>query len=184
MKNGQDCRRWEATSPMRAYLASSIVMLVGLAALPASPANARDVVRFNGYSVGTIVIKTNERRLYYVTGEGQAVRYPVGVGKAGMTWSGTASIDGKYIRPAWSAPASIRKDNSRSPEIIPSGSPRNPMGAAAMTLSGGGEYAIHGTNNPGSVGGFVSHGCIRMYNEDIMDLYQRVSLGTPVVVLR
>ena len=68
--------------------------------------------------------------------------------------------------------------------IIPGGSPANPMGAAAMTLSGGGEYAIHGTNNPGSIGGFVSHGCIRMHNQDILDLYDRVSYGTTVVVLR
>ncbi len=147
--------------------------------------SAREIVRFNGgYSAGTIVIKTNERRLYYVLGDGQAIRYPVGVGKAGMAWTGSASIDGKYIKPGWSAPESIRKDYSRLPAIVPGGSPSNPMGAAAMTLSGGGEYAIHGTNNPGSVGGFVSHGCIRMYNADIMDLYNRASYGTPVVVLR
>jgi lipoprotein-anchoring transpeptidase ErfK/SrfK len=101
-----------------------------------------------------------------------------------MAWSGTAVIDGKYIRPGWSAPESIRKDYSRLPTVVPGGSPSNPMGVAAMTLSGGGEYAIHGTNNPASVGGFVSHGCIRMYNADIMDLYQRSSFGTPVVVLR
>jgi lipoprotein-anchoring transpeptidase ErfK/SrfK len=108
----------------------------------------------------------------------------VGVGRRGMAWSGKAFIDGKYIKPGWSAPASIRRDYSRLPAVVPGGSPANPMGAAAMTLSGGGEYAIHGTNNPGSVGGFVSHGCIRMYNQDILDLYERVSFGTSVVVLR
>jgi lipoprotein-anchoring transpeptidase ErfK/SrfK len=145
---------------------------------------ARETVRLNGYSAGTIVIKTNERHLYYVTGEGQAIRYRVGVGKAGMAWTGQSSIDGKYISPAWQAPESIRKDYSRLPPVIPGGSPSNPMGAAALTLSGGGQYAIHGTNNPGSIGGFVSHGCIRMYNQDIMDLYARVSVGTKVVVLR
>jgi lipoprotein-anchoring transpeptidase ErfK/SrfK len=146
--------------------------------------HARETVRLNGYSAGTIVIKTNERHLYYVTGEGQAIRYRVGVGKAGMAWTGLSSIDGKYISPAWQAPESIRKDYSRLPPVIPGGSPSNPMGAAALTLSGGGQYAIHGTNNPGSIGGFVSHGCIRMYNQDIMDLYARVSVGTKVVVLR
>ena len=146
--------------------------------------HARETVRLNGYSAGTIVIKTNERHLYYVTGEGQAIRYRVGVGKAGMAWTGQSSIDGKYISPAWQAPESIRKDYSRLPPAIPGGSPSNPMGAAALTLSGGGQYAIHGTNNPGSIGGFVSHGCIRMYNQDIMDLYARVSVGTKVVVLR
>ncbi|MGA9561873.1 MAG: L,D-transpeptidase, partial [Pseudolabrys sp.] len=79
--------------------------------------------------------------------------------------------------------AEIRHDKPSIPDLIPGGSPRNPMGAAALTLSEG-EYAIHGTNNPGSIGGFVSYGCIRMYNQDIMDLYGRVSLGTRVVVLR
>jgi lipoprotein-anchoring transpeptidase ErfK/SrfK len=160
------------------------VAVIGLAFLAPSSSAAREIVHLSGYPSGTIVIKTNERRLYYITGSGQAIRYPVGVGKAGMAWSGTASIDGKYIKPAWQAPASIRKDYSKLPSVIPGGSPTNPMGAAALTLSGGGQYAIHGTNNPGSVGGFVSHGCIRMHNEDIMDLYSRVSLGTTVVVLR
>jgi lipoprotein-anchoring transpeptidase ErfK/SrfK len=100
-----------------------------------------------------------------------------------MKWSGTASIDGKYIKPAWSPPDMIRRENPRIPDVIASGSPGNPMGAAALTLSGGGQYAIHGTNNPQSVGRFVSHGCIRMYNRDVLDLYDRVSFGTPVVVL-
>ena len=95
------------------------------------------------------------------------------------------SVHRRQIYPSGLAgSASIRKDYSRLPSVIPGGSPANPMGAAAMTLSGGGEYAIHGTNNPGSVGGFVSHGCIRMHNADIMDLYARVSVGTAVVVLR
>jgi lipoprotein-anchoring transpeptidase ErfK/SrfK len=166
---------------MRILLA--MLTLLGFIFLPAA-AGARDIVKFSGYSQGTIVIKTNQRRLYYVISDGKAIRYPVGVGKRGMDWAGTAYIDGKYIKPGWSAPDSIRKDYSRLPTVVPGGSPSNPMGAAAMTLSGGGEYAIHGTNNPGSVGGFVSHGCIRMYNHDVMDLYGRVSLGTPVVVLR
>jgi lipoprotein-anchoring transpeptidase ErfK/SrfK len=148
-----------------------------------SPSNARELVRFTGYSPGTIIVKTSERRLYYVVDEGRALRYPVGVGRAGMTWAGTTFIDGKYIKPSWSAPESIRKDYARLPAVVPGGSPSNPMGAAALTLAGG-EYAIHGTNNPASVGHFVSHGCIRMYNSDIMDLYGRVGFGTRVVVLR
>jgi lipoprotein-anchoring transpeptidase ErfK/SrfK len=153
--------------------------------LAPTPSSARgEVVQFHGYSPGTIVIVTHQRRLYYVLGDGEAIRYPVGVGRRGMAWSGTAYIDGKYIKPGWTAPASIRKDYTRYPAVIPGGSPHNPMGVAAMTLSGGGEYAIHGTNNPGSVGHFVSHGCIRMYNNDVMDLYRRVSYGTRVVVLR
>ncbi len=138
----------------------------------------------DSYLPGTIVVRTSERALYYYVGMGQAIRYPVGVGRIGMQWSGTAFIDGKYIRPAWSPPDSIRKDYRSLPPVVPGGSPRNPMGVAALTLSGGGQYAIHGTNNESSVGHFVSHGCIRMHNSDIMDLYGRASLGTRVVVTR
>jgi lipoprotein-anchoring transpeptidase ErfK/SrfK len=146
-------------------------------------AEARQVVHLSGYSAGTIIVMTRQRRLYYMTSDNTAILYPVGVGRLGMAWSGTAYIDGKYIKPAWSPPDMIKRENPRIPSVIPSGSGTNPMGAAAMTLSGGGQYAIHGTNNPGSIGGFVSHGCIRMYNSDILDLYERVGLGTKVVVL-
>ena len=175
-------------------MAHSVQRLTALAATLSSiltiatsqPAVARDVVAFrdNGYSAGTIVIRTSERRLYYVMGDGRAVRYTVGVGKAGKAWSGRVSIDGKYIRPAWSPPADVKRDKPHLPNLIAGGSPKNPMGAAAMTLSGGGQYAIHGTNVPGSVGGFVSYGCFRMYNPDVLDLYSRVSVGTTVVVTR
>jgi lipoprotein-anchoring transpeptidase ErfK/SrfK len=149
-----------------------------------TPAWAREVVAFDGgASPGTIVVRTSERRLYLVLGEGRAMRYPVGVGRSGRQWAGRAFIEGKYVRPAWSPPAEIRRDKPGLPDVIPGGSASNPMGAAALTLSGG-QYAIHGTNNPGSIGGFVSYGCIRMYNQDIVDLYGRVGVGTPVVVTR
>ena len=150
----------------------------------AAPAAAREVVHFRGdVSPGTVVVRTGERRLYYVLGDGKAIRYPVGVGKAGKQWSGTTRIDGKYIRPAWSPPADVKRDKPSLPDVIPGGSPSNPMGEAALTLAGG-EYAIHGTNVPRSVGGFVSYGCIRMYNQDVVDLYGRVSVGTTVMVVR
>jgi lipoprotein-anchoring transpeptidase ErfK/SrfK len=90
-------------------------------------------------------------------------------------------ISGKYQRPAWSPPAEVRRDKPHLPDVIAGGSPHNPMGVAAMTLAGG-EYAIHGTNQPSSIGHFVSYGCIRMFNEDITDLYGRVGIGTTVVV--
>src|SRR5262245_45230411 len=147
------------------------------------PAQAQATVAFRGYPVGTVVVMTTQRRLYYVVGQDRAISYSVGVGKAGQQWSGTSRISGKYIRPAWSPPADIKRANPRLPKVIEGGSPRNPMGAAALTLSGG-EYAIHGTNAPGSIGGFVSHGCIRMHNRDVLDLYARVSVGTQVVVTR
>jgi lipoprotein-anchoring transpeptidase ErfK/SrfK len=165
---------------------AALAAVVGLFALAPNAAQAHGelVTVRDSYLPGTIVIHTNERALYYFVGPGQALRYPVGVGRLGMQWAGTAYIDGKYIRPAWSPPDSIRKDYRRVPPVVPGGSPQNPMGVAAMTLSGGGQYAIHGTNNEGSIGGFVSHGCIRMHNVDITDLYERVSIGTRVVVTR
>jgi lipoprotein-anchoring transpeptidase ErfK/SrfK len=86
-------------------------------------------------------------------------------------------INGKYVHPEWSPPAAVRRDKPNLPKVIRGGSPGNPMGFAAMSLAGG-EYAIHGTNQPGSIGHFVSYGCIRMYNEDIRDLYGRVGVGT------
>src|SRR5450631_2228334 len=134
--------------------------------LPA-PLLAQETVAFPGKAEpGTIVVRTNERKLYYVVERGRALRYPVGVGRAGKQWFGTTSIATKALRPAW---------------VIPSGSPKNPMGAAALVLADN-ELAIHGTNNPGSVGGFVSWGCIRMHNRDVMDLFSRVSVGTQVVI--
>jgi lipoprotein-anchoring transpeptidase ErfK/SrfK len=157
--------------------------LVAAAAVPQG-AQARSIVGFSGgYSAGTIVVRTSERSLYYVLGNGQAVRYPVGVGRAGKQWAGTAMITGKYLKPDWKPPADVRRDNPRLPSLIPGGSPRNPLGVAALTLSAG-EYAIHGTNSPRSIGGFVSYGCIRMHNADILDLFGRVSPGTTVVVTR
>jgi lipoprotein-anchoring transpeptidase ErfK/SrfK len=166
-----------------AKVALALAASVGVSLIATAQAQARpDMVSFRGdYSPGTIVVKTNERRLYLVLGEGAAVRYPVGVGKPGKQWSGVTKIDGKYRQPAWAPPAEVKRDNPNIPNVIAGGSPANPMGVAAMTLAGG-EYAIHGTNKPGSIGGFVSYGCVRMLNDDITDLYQRVSVGTSVVV--
>lgn len=153
------------------------VALAAFTFIAASPAFARDVVPFSAsYRPGTIVVMTNARQLFYVLPGNQAIRYPVGVGKAGMAWHGRAYIAQKHIRPAWVSVPGVT-------QTIPGGSPRNPMGAAAMGLDRG-NYAIHGTNNPASIGGFVSHGCIRMYNADIMDLYRRAQVGTEVIVLR
>ncbi|MFN4209574.1 MAG: L,D-transpeptidase [Devosia sp.] len=134
-------------------------------------------------AAGTIVVRTAERALYLVLPDGQALRYSVGVGRPDRQWIGTTAITGKYVRPNWAPPAAIRRDSPDLPAVIPGGSPANPMGAAALTLSGG-DYAIHGTNRPDSIGGFVSYGCIRMSNADIVDLFDRVDLGTPVIVTR
>jgi lipoprotein-anchoring transpeptidase ErfK/SrfK len=175
----------KAEKLMSLRIAVALAATIGAGMLLPAGAEARpDVVGFRGdYSPGTIVVKTNERRLYLVVDPGHAVRYPVGVGKTGKQWAGTTRIDGKYRNPAWAPPGEVKHDKPSIPDLIPGGSPHNPMGVAAMTLAGG-EYAIHGTNMPGSVGGFVSYGCIRMLNTDISDLYQRVSVGTTVVVTR
>ena len=158
-----------------------LVIALTLAAPDASRATTRDIISFSGFAPGTIVVKTNERRLYYVIDNYRALRFPVGVGRAGMTWTGTARVEGKYLRPAWAPPDMIRRENPRLPAVIPGGAANNPMGEAALTLRGG-EYAIHGTNRPASIGGFVSHGCIRMHNSDIRELYRLVTVGTPVIV--
>ena len=166
---------------MLAKRAAALLALF-LAASATEAAAAPTTVNFETqYSAGTIVIKTQARQLYYVTGTGRALRYPVAVGRAGKQWTGTSSIVGKYLKPDWSPPAEVRADNPKLPKVIPGGSPGNPMGAAALTLARP-EYAIHGTNRPSSIGTFASYGCIRMFNPDIMDLFARVSFGTMVVV--
>lgn len=135
--------------------------------------------------LGSIYVSTGERALYLIVGEQQALRYPVAVGKAGKAWSGEAYIESKHIRPDWSPPADVRADHPELPEVIPGGHPGNPMGEAALVLDRG-SYAIHGTNNKmrKSIGTAASYGCIRMYNEDVLDLYGRVDVGTLVVVGR
>ncbi|MGO4736925.1 L,D-transpeptidase [Bosea sp. 2KB_26] len=151
----------------------------------AIPVNARETVTYKGdASPGAIVIKTKERRLYLVQGDGTAIRYRVAVGKSSKQWLGEVEVEGKHVEPAWSPPDEIKRDNPSLPDVIPGGSPRNPMGARALTLSGGGQYAIHGTNRPDSIGTFASYGCFRMFNDDIVDLFDRVGVGTPVIVLR
>ena len=169
----------------RCVAASLAALGFFLFAITVTPsASAREVVAFDaGASPGTIIVRTSERRLYYVLSRGQAIRYPVGVGRAGQQWSGQSTVTGKYVRPDWSPPPEIARAHPNLPRIIRGGAPNNPMGEFALTL-GDGTYAIHGTNRPQSVGRFVSHGCIRMYNADIRALYSMVGVGTPVIVER
>src|SRR5260370_22748915 len=121
---------------MRIAVALAATIRVGI--LGGTQAEARpDVVGFRGdYSPGTIVIKTNERRLYLVVDQGHAMRYPVGVGRAGKQWAGTTQIDGKYRNPAWSPPSEVRRDKPSMPAVIPGGAPRQPTGVAATRLGG------------------------------------------------
>src|SRR5260370_26730687 len=167
----------------RALAAASAALL--FAALMPQLAQAREIVGFSDtYSSGTVVVKTSERALYYVLGNGKAVRYPVGVGRAGKQWTGTAYINSKQLRPAWSPPAEVKRDKPSLPNVIPGGSPGNPMGAAALTLSGGGEYAIHGTNNPGSIRPLLPSRSLPLYHADVLYLYHRDGCGTHVGATR
>lgn len=148
------------------------------------PVKAAELVGFSDarFRPGTIVIKNSEKRLYLVLRGNRAIRYRVAVGKRRKSWTGQAHITAKYIRPDWSPSAEVRRDHPHLPTLIKGGAPNNPMGVAAMTLSNG-NYAIHGTNRPGSIGRAVSYGCIRMANHDIQDLFQRVAVRTPVIAL-
>jgi lipoprotein-anchoring transpeptidase ErfK/SrfK len=146
------------------------------------PRLQRQIVTFGGREqAGTIVIDTANTVLYYVLGEGRAIRYGVGVGREGFTWSGTQSISRKAEWPDWHPPAEMISRQPYLPRFM-AGGPGNPLGARAMYL-GSSVYRIHGTNDPSTIGKFVSSGCIRLTNVDVEDLFSRVNIGTKVVVL-
>ncbi len=130
---------------------------------------------------GTVIIDTGNTVLYYVLGGGRAIRYGVGVGRQGFTWSGVQSISRKAEWPDWYPPSEMIARQPYLPRFV-AGGPGNPLGARAMYL-GASEYRIHGTNDPTTIGKFVSSGCIRLTNGDVSDLYSRVEVGTKVVVL-
>jgi lipoprotein-anchoring transpeptidase ErfK/SrfK len=130
---------------------------------------------------GTIIIDTGNTALYYVLGQGRAIRYGVGVGREGFTWAGVQSITRKAEWPDWHPPAQMIARQPYLPRFM-AGGPGNPLGARAMYL-GSTDYRIHGTNDPTTIGKFVSSGCIRLTNEDVSDLFSRVDVGTRVVVL-
>jgi lipoprotein-anchoring transpeptidase ErfK/SrfK len=130
---------------------------------------------------GTIIIDTPHTYLYYVLGGGQAIRYGIGVGREGFTWSGTQAITKKAEWPDWTPPPEMISRQPYLPRHM-AGGPGNPLGARAMYL-GGTVYRIHGTNAPETIGTHVSSGCLRLTNEDVSDLYSRVNIGTKVIVL-
>jgi lipoprotein-anchoring transpeptidase ErfK/SrfK len=143
----------------------------------------KTMVSFGGtYGAGTIIINTTERRLYYVLGGGQAIRYGIGVGRDGFTWAGTTAVSAKKEWPDWTPPAEMIARRPGLPRHMKGGID-NPLGARAMYL-GSSLYRIHGSNEPETIGQAVSSGCFRMTNEDVVDLYSRVNIGAKVVVLR
>src|SRR3990170_7181962 len=136
------------------------------------------------YAPGTLIVKTPERALYYVLGDGEAMRYSVGVGREGFQWSGNSTIAWKQEWPSWTPPAAMIKREAAKGIKLPvtmAGGPNNPLGARALYV-GGTIYRVHGTNNASSIGGAVSSGCIRMLNADVIDLYGRVKVGSPIYV--
>ena len=143
----------------------------------------RQTVSFEGrYAPGTIVVSTSERRLYFVLGDGKAIQYGVGVGRPGCTWGGSHSVTMKREWPDWRPPAEMLKRRPDLPRHM-AGGPDNPLGARALYI-GSTIYRIHGSNEPETIGEAVSSGCIRMTNDDVIDLYNRAKVGARVVVLR
>ncbi len=142
-----------------------------------------ETVEFSGkYTPGTIIVKTSERRLYYVMGNGRAKRYGIAVGSEAYAWSGTSTVSAKREWPDWTPTPDILKRFPDLPRHM-AGGPDNPLGARALYL-GATTYRIHGTNEPWKLGGGVSSGCIRMSNEDAIDLYNRTKIGATVIVQR
>jgi lipoprotein-anchoring transpeptidase ErfK/SrfK len=132
-------------------------------------------------AAGTVIVDTPHTYLYYVLGNGKAIRYGIGVGRDGFTWSGTETVSRKAEWPDWTPPTEMIARQPYLPRFM-AGGPSNPLGARAMYL-GNTIYRIHGTNAPETIGHNVSSGCIRLVNEDVMDLYSRVNVGTKVIVL-
>lgn len=147
----------------------------------------RKTVSYNAkVPAGTIIIETGERRLYYTLGNGKAIKFAVGVGREGFEWSGANRISRKAEWPGWTPPAEMRAREAKKGRILPvyqAGGPNNPLGARAMYI-GGSIYRIHGTNQPWTLGLAMSSGCIRMSNNDVKFLYDKVGIGTKVIVRR
>ena len=182
--------RYAAYAPQTSYSAYSVDPLTGQALSPyqeeyrpQASAIPRELVQFDPrYAPGTIVISTEERRLYYVTQRGEAIQYAVGVGRQGFTWSGVKTVTLKREWPDWRPPPQMLRRRPDLPRHMPGGV-ENPLGARAIYL-GSSLYRIHGSNEPDTIGAAVSSGCLRMTNRDVADLYGRVRIGTKVVVTR
>ena len=147
-----------------------------------SPVPRQTVSLSASYPAGTILISTSERRLYYMNGDGTAIRYGIGVGRDGFTWSGVKQVTAKKEWPSWTPPAQMLRRRPDLPRFMPGG-PDNPLGARALYL-GSTLYRIHGSNEPDTIGQAVSSGCFRMTNEDVVDLYNRTRVGARVIVQR
>jgi hypothetical protein len=142
----------------------------------------REIVSFNTkYTAGQIIVSFGDKRLYYITQTGQAISYPIAVPREKSRWQGVTAISQKRENPSWTPTPDMIKENPRLPRWVPGGHPFNPLGVRALYL-GSSMYRIHGTDAPWTIGTAASKGCIRLYNEDVLDLYPRVRIGTKVTV--
>ena len=133
------------------------------------------------YGRGVIIVSFGDRRLYYVHKKGSALSYPIGVPTSKASWAGTLRVSRKAVNPGWTPTASMRRENPKLPYHVKGGDPRNPLGVRALYL-GNTLYRIHGTDAPWTIGQIVTSGCIRLYNNDVIDLYGRAGVGTKVIV--
>lgn len=144
--------------------------------------SGRETVRFNPqYPAGQIIVSFGDRRLYHVQRPGEAVSYPIAIPREQSRWQGNTSVSQKRENPSWTPTAEMRRENPRLPNWVPGGHPMNPLGVRALYL-GSSMYRIHGTDAPWTIGSAVSKGCIRMYNQDVAELYPRVNVGAKVIV--
>jgi lipoprotein-anchoring transpeptidase ErfK/SrfK len=144
--------------------------------------SGREVVSFSPqYAKGQIIVSFGDRRLYYITQPGQALSYPIAIPREQSRWQGVTSVSDKRINPSWTPTPTMVAENPRLPRWVPGGHPMNPLGVRALYL-GSSTYRIHGTDAPWTIGTAVSKGCIRLYNQDVLDLYPRVAVGTKVTV--
>jgi len=143
---------------------------------------SRSVVGFSSkYEPRQIIVSFGDRKLYWIHKRGEAISYPIAVPREQSRWSGVTSVSNKAVNPSWTPTPTMLRENPRLPRWVPGGHPQNPLGVRALYL-GASAYRIHGTDAPWTIGTAVSKGCIRMYNEDVLDLYVRVPVGTKVTV--
>jgi lipoprotein-anchoring transpeptidase ErfK/SrfK len=172
--------------------------LIALACLPVGPASAqlfwdwgggqerdgsgREIVAFSPqFAPGEIIVSFGDRRLYYVRRSGEAISYPIAVPRGEDRWQGVTTVSEKKVNPPWTPTPAMIAENPRLPRWVPGGHPMNPLGVRALYL-GSSMYRIHGTDAPWTIGTAVSKGCIRLYNQDVLDLYSRTEIGARVTV--
>ena len=178
----------------RRWLASLAALIAVSAAMIPNAASAQDLLSFlwdggsrsvigfsTKYEPRQIIVSFGDKKLYWIHKRGEAISYPIAVPREQSRWQGVTSVSSKQVNPSWTPTPTMLAENPRLPRWVPGGHPMNPMGVRALYL-GASAYRIHGTDAPWTIGTAVSKGCIRMYNEDVLDLYPRVPVGTKVTV--